>query len=149
MVESIELFERKRRTYHRGWLIGFIIFTIFWVLRFSLKWAGLQSEILDYVLGICLVLTIFLMFYFIIRMDSLRRQARGNPELNALLQDELVKYHHMKAWKYGFIAMAVCLGVFVILSIFLDFKDTNAVIFTALWAGFGGYHLSFYCMERE
>jgi hypothetical protein len=45
--------------------------------------------------------------------------------------------------------MAGCLGVFVVLSIFLDLKDTIAVLFTALWAGFGGYHLSFYRMERE
>jgi len=149
MATNIELFDRKRRACYRGWVTGFIIFTVFWVLRFSLKWAGIQSEILDWTIGICLALTIPLMFYYIVRMDSLRRLARNNPELNALLQDELVKYHEMKAWKYGFIAMAACLGVFVILSVFLDLKDTNAVVFTAFWAGFGGYHLSFYRMERE
>jgi hypothetical protein len=149
MTESIELFDRKRRAYYHGWVIGFIIFTVFWLLRFGLKWAGVQSEILDWGLGICLALTIPLMFYFLIRMDSLRRLARNNPELKALLQDELVKYHEMKAWKVGFIAMAACLGLFVVLSVFLDLKDTNAVVFTALWAGFGGYHLSFYYMERE
>jgi uncharacterized membrane protein YhaH (DUF805 family) len=149
MAENIELFDRKRRAYYRVWVIGFIIFTVLWVLRFGLKWAGIQSEILDWVLGIGLALTVLLMFYFIIRMDSLRRLARNNPEIMALLQDELVKYHEMKAWKFGFIAMAACLGVFVVLSVFLDLKDTNAVVFTALWAGFGGYHLSFYRMERE
>ena len=149
MAESIEFFDRRRRAYYRGWVIGFIIFTVFWVVRFGLRWAGIQSEILDWALGICLALTIPLMFYFIIRMDSLRRLAKNNPELKALLQDELVKYHEMKAWKTGFIAMAACLGVFVILSVFVDLKDTNAVVFTALWAGLGGYHLSFYRMERE
>jgi uncharacterized membrane protein YhaH (DUF805 family) len=149
MAENIELFDRKRRAHYRVWVIGFIIFTVLWVLRFGLKWAGIQSEILDWVLGIGLALTVLLMFYFIIRMDSLRRLARNNPEIMALLQDELVKYHEMKAWKFGFIAMAACLGVFVVLSVFLDLKDTNAVVFTALWAGFGGYHLSFYRMERE
>jgi hypothetical protein len=148
MAVDIELFDRKRRAYYRGWVIGFIIFTAFWVVRFGLKWAGVQSEILDWGLGIGLALTIPLMFYFIIRMDSLRRLARNNPELKALLQDELVKHHEMKAWKVGFIAMAACLGFFVILSAFLNLKDTNAVVFTALWAGFGGYHLSFYYMER-
>jgi hypothetical protein len=149
MALDIELFDRMRRAYHRGWVIGFVIFTVLWLLRFGLKWAGIRSEILDWGLGIGLVLTIPLMLYFIIRMDSLRRLAKNNPELKALLQDELVKYHEMKAWKYGFIAMAACLGVFVILSVFLDLKDTNAVVFTAFWAGFGGYHLSFYSMERE
>ena len=89
------------------------------------------------------------MFYFLMRMDSLRRLARNNAELRAFLQDELIKYHEMKAWKYGFISMAACLAVFVVLSVFIDLKDTNAVVFTALWVGFGGYHLSFYRMERE
>jgi uncharacterized membrane protein YhaH (DUF805 family) len=149
MAENIELFDRKRRAYYLAWLIGFIIFTVLWLIRFGLKWAGLQSEILNLVLGIGLVLTIPLMFYFIIKMDSLRRQARNNPELKSLLQDELVKYHEMRAWKFGFIAMAACLGIFVFLSVFLELKDTNAVAFTAFWAGIGGYHLSFYRMERE
>jgi heme/copper-type cytochrome/quinol oxidase subunit 4 len=149
MAESIELFDRKRRAYYRGWVIGFVLFTVFWVVRFGLKWAGIQSEILDWVLGIGFALVIPWQFYFLIKMNSLRGQAKNNPELNALLQDELVRYHELKAWKFGFIAMAACLGVFVVLSVFLDLKDTNAVVFTALWAGFGGYHLSFYSMERE
>lgn len=148
-MTHIELFEKKRRAYHRGWIVGFVFFTVLWVLRFALRWAGVQSEPLRVVVAICLALTVPLMFYFIVRMDSLRRQAKNDPELKALLQDELVKHHELKAWKYGFIAMAVCLGVFVVLTAFLDIKDTNAVIFTALWAGFGGYHLSFYRMERE
>jgi hypothetical protein len=148
-MTHIELFERKRRGFYRGWLVGFILFTVFWILRFALRWAGVQSDILYLALAIGFVLVIPLMFYFIVRMDSLRRQAKNDPELKALLQDELVKHHELKAWKYGFIAMAVCLGVFVVLTAFLDIKDTNAVIFTALWAGFGGYHLSFYRMEKE
>ncbi len=149
MTENIELFDRKRRAYYRYWLTGFIIFTVLWVFRFGLKWAGLLSDVFEYVLASGLALTIPLMLYFIIKMDSLRRHARKDPELKTLLQDELIKYHEMKAWKFGFIAMAVCLGLFVVLSVFLELKDTNAVIFTSLWAGFGGYHLSFYHMERE
>ena len=149
MTLNIELFDRRRRACYRGWVVGFIIFTVFWVVRFGLKWAGIHSEILDWGLGICLALTIPLMFYFIVRMDSLRRLAKNNPELKALLQDELVKYHELRAWKFGFIAMSACLAVFVVLSVFLDLKDTNAVVFTALWAGFGGLHLSFYRMGGE
>jgi len=149
MEGKVELFDRKRRVCYRGWVIGFVAFTALWVARFGLKWADVQSEILDWTLGICLALTIAVMSYFIIRMDSLRRRAKTDSELRALLQDELVKYHEMKAWKFGFIAMAACLALFVVLSVFLDLKDTNAVVFTALWAGLGGYHLSFYRMERE
>jgi len=148
MAESIELYDRKRRTYYRGWVIGFVLVTVFWVVRFALKWAKVQSEILDWALGIGFALVIPLLFYFLIRMNALRRQAKSNPELSALLQDELVKHYELRAWKFGFIAMAACLGVFVVLSVFLDLKDTNAVVFTALWAGFGGYHVSFYWMER-
>jgi hypothetical protein len=149
MMESVDLFDLKRRAYYRGWVIGYSIALVFWVLRFAFRWAGVQSEALDWVLGIGFALTVPLMFYFLIRMDSLRRRARNNPELTRLFQDELIKYHELKAWKFGFIAMAACLGMFVILSVFLDLKDTNAVVFTALWVGLGGYHLSFYRMERE
>ena len=146
---QIAIFEQKRRTYHRGWLMGFVLFSVLWVVRFVLRWAGVQSRAVDVGLALGFILVIPLMFYFIVRMDSLRRQAKGDPELSALLQDELILHHQLKAWKYGFIAMAVCLGVFIALSVFLDFKDTNAVLFTALWAGFGGYHLSFYRMEKD
>jgi hypothetical protein len=148
-MAHIEVFEQKRRAYHRGWLMGFILFSVFWVLRVSLRWAGVQSRAVDVALAIAFILVIPLMFYFIVKLDSLRRQAKNDAELSAILQDELIQHHQLKAWKYGFIAMAVCLGVFIVLSIFLDFKDMNSVLFTALWAGFGGYHLSFYRMERE
>ena len=143
------VFEQKRRTYHRGWLLGFILFTVLWVVRFALRWAEVQSRSIDIGLAVGFILAIPLMLYFIVKLDSLRRQAKNDPELSALLQDELILHHQLQAWKYGFIAMAACLGVFIVLSVFLDFKDTNAVLFTALWAGFGGYHLSFYRMERE
>jgi uncharacterized membrane protein len=148
-MASIDLFEQKRRAYHRGWVMGFILFTIFWVVRVSLRWAGVQSRAVDAALAIAFILVIPLMFYFIVKLDSLRRQAKNDAELSALLQDELIQHHQLQAWKYGFIAMAACIGVFIVLAVFLDFKDTNSVLFTALWAGFGGYHLSFYRMERE
>lgn len=32
-MTRIELFERKRRAHYRGWLIGFIFFTVFWAER--------------------------------------------------------------------------------------------------------------------
>ena len=148
-MTHIEIFEQKRRAYHRGWVLGFVLFTVFWVVRFSLRWAGVQSRAVDVALAIAFILVIPLMFYFIVKLDSLRRQANNDAELSALLQDELILYHQLKAWKFGFIAMAACIGVFIVLSVFLDLKDTNAVLFTALWAGFGGYHLSFYRMEKD
>ena len=82
-------------------------------------------------------------------MSALRKQAASNPELKVLLEDELVKHHEMRDWKYGFLAMTTCLGILGVLAIFIGLTDTVSVIFTALWAGIGGYHVSFSYMEKE
>jgi hypothetical protein len=149
-MASIELFDQKRRAYYRGFVFSFTLFAVIWVLRLILKWTGVVPRDLDSALLVAIALTIPFQFYFSMKLNALRSKAKNEPELNALFQDELVKFHALRAWKSGFIAMVCTLGIFAVLSIFhLDFKDLPAVLFTILWAGVGGYHLSFYRLERE
>jgi hypothetical protein len=81
MEVKIVLLDRKRGSNSRGCPAGFIAYTGFWVVRYGLKSGGIQSATLDWALGICLALTIPAMFYLIIRMDSLRGQARTDSGL--------------------------------------------------------------------
>jgi hypothetical protein len=148
-MASIELFDQKRRAYYRGFVFSFTLFAVIWVLRLILRWTEILPRDLDRALLVAVALTIPFQLYFSLKLNSQRSKAKKDPELGALLQDELIKFHALKAWQFGFIAMACTMGIFIVLSIFLDFKDLPAVLFTALWAGVGGYHLSFYRMERE
>ena len=146
---SIELFDQKRRAYYRGFVFSFILFAVFWILRMILRWTGVLPRGIDLALLFATALTIPFQFFFSMKLNALRSKAKNDPELSALLQDELIKFHALRAWQFGFIIMACTLGAFIVLSIFLDFKDLPSVLFTVLWAGVGGYHLSFYRLERE
>ncbi len=148
-MASIELFDQKRRIFYRGFVFSFTLFAVLWVLRLILRWTGVLPRDLDSALLVAIALTIPFQFYFSMKLNALRSKAKNDPELSAVLQDELIKFRAMRAWQFGFIAMACALGAFIVISIFVGFKDLPAVLFTVLWAGVGGYHLSFYRMERD
>ena len=145
---TMESFDQKRRNLYRGFVFSFTIFVALWVLRLILRQAGILPRDLDIALLVATALTIPFLFYFSMMLNVLRSKAKKDPELRALFQDELITFHALSAWKFGFIAMAGALGIFIVLATFIDFPDVPAVLFTALWAGVGGYHLSFYRMER-
>ena len=148
-MASIELFDQKRRAHYRGFVFSFTLFAALWILRLILKWGGVLPRDMDIALLAAIALTIPFQFYFSMRLNALRSKAKNDPELSAILQDELIKFHALRAWQFGFIAVACTLGIFIVVSIFLDIKDLPAVMFTALWAGIGGYHLAFYRMEKD
>ena len=147
-MERSEAFEKKYRSVYRLFIGAFMIFVAGWLARFVAKTAGTLPDWLDYGFAGILILTVPLQFYAVVRMNALKKKAATDAELNVFFTDERVKAHEKSAWKYGFIAMAVVLGVLGVISIFAELTDANGVIFTALWAGFGGYHLSFYLLER-
>lgn len=148
-MERSEAFEKKFRSVYRLYVGAFMIFTAGWLVRFVVKTVGTLPDWLDYGFAGILILTVPLQFYAVIRMNALKKMAAADAELNVFFTDERVRAHEKSAWKYGFIAMAFTLGVLGVISVFADLKDTSAVIFTAFWAGFGGYHLSFILLERR
>lgn len=149
-MANIEVFDQKRRAFYRGFVFSFTLFAVLWVLRLVLRWAGVLPRDLDSALLVAIFLTIPFQFYFSMKLNALRSKAKNDPELNVVLQDELIKFHALRAWQFGFIAMVCTLGIFIVLSIFrFDFNDLPAVLFTVLWAGVGGYHLSFYRLEKD
>jgi hypothetical protein len=148
MTDSIEDLDRKRRRYLLIYLLSFGVFFLTFTLRFILKNAGVALGASDWILGITFGLSLPFQAYGAWGLNSVRRQVKRDPEKYAALYDELVKYQEMKAWKFGFIGMAACLAVFCVASIFATIKDIPSLMFISLWAGFGGYHLSFYLMNR-
>lgn len=148
MTDSIEALDRKRRLYLFIYLLSFGVFFLTFTLRFALKNAGVSLHASDWIIGIAFGLSLPFQAYGAWGLNSVRRQVKRDPEKYAALYDELVKYQEMKAWRFGFIAMAACLAVFCVVSIFATIKDIPSLMFISLWAGFGGYHLSFYIMNR-
>lgn len=148
-MTSVTSFDQKRSAYYRGFVFSFTIFAALWVSRLILRWSGILPRDLDIALLAATALAIPFQLYFSMMLNSLRSKAKKDPDLSALLQDELITFHALRAWKFGFVAMAGALGIFIVLAILIDFPDVPSVLFTVLWAGVGGYHLSFYSMERE
>jgi len=148
-ASEIEKFDRIFRRVYKTYVFGFLAFMAAWVLRFTVMTIGTLPEWLDWGFAGVLILTLPIQFYTVVRMNTLKKRGMADAELSVLFTDERIRSHEKAAWKFGFLAMAGTLGVLGVISVFASFKDTNAVIFTALWSGFGGYHLSFFLLEKD
>lgn len=148
MTDPIEALDLKRRRFLAIYVISFGVFFVTFVARFILRNAGALSGRFDWPLGILFGLSLPLQAYGAMGLNTVRRKIKCEPEKYAALYDELVKYQELRAWKFGFIAMAVCLAVFCIVAIFHGIKDIPSPLLISLFAGFGGYYLSFYLMNR-
>jgi hypothetical protein len=148
-ASKIDEFERTYRGVYSRFVIVFLVFSAAWLVRFIVRTIGTLPEWLDIGFAVILILTLPAQFYSVVRLSALRKRGQADAELGVLFTDERIQAHGKAAWMYGFIAMASVLAVLGAISVFADLKDTNAVIFTALWAGFGAYHLSFVLMERR
>lgn len=148
-INKIDEFERTHRGVPMRFVAVFLFFSAAWLVRFVVRTIGPPPEWLDIGFAVILILTLPAQFYSVVRLSALRKRGQADAELGVLFTDERIQAHGKAAWMYGFIAMASVLAVLGVISVFADLKDTNAVIFTALRAGFGGDPLPFVLMERR
>ncbi|MBN1224147.1 MAG: hypothetical protein JXB23_12945 [Candidatus Aminicenantes bacterium] len=150
MENIIESYDYKRRKFLLGYLISFSAFLLPWIARFILREMELLPDEWNRIFLFLLFASIPFQAYFAFSLNKLRSKIKKDPDLQEALFNELVRLHETRAWRYAFIAMAGCLAmVFIINLFFIPIRDLTAVIITAILAGSGGYHLSFYFMEGD
>ena len=150
MSDLIETLDWKRRRYLLGYLVGFVLFFIIWLTRFFLRETDLLSDRLYSLLLILLWITIPVQAYFAFGLRRIKATIKKDPKLYEALHDELLRQHEIRSWRYASMAMGICLVAFFLINIFLlSIKDLTAVILTTLFAGFAGYQLSFYFLNRD
>ncbi len=148
MTNQIEIYDRKRKKYRGGSILGFIVFFIAWLVRTLIKMLELKLGTLYAGSMIVLLLAIAVMAYFVTRFLIVERKIRKDPILKEALYNELVQLNELKAWRIGFFSLIV----FIILAAYLIvaelLKDPMILVVTALLIGFGSYNITVYLLDK-
>lgn len=148
MTNQIEMFDRKRKKYRGGHILGFIVFFIAWIVRTLIKMLGLKLGTLYTGSMIVLLLAIAVMAYFAARLVIVERKIRKTPILKEALYNELVRLNELKAWRIGYFSLIVfiLLAAYAIVADLL--KDPMLLVGTALLVGFGSYSITVYLLDK-
>jgi len=148
MTNRIEMFDRMRKKYRGGHILGFIVFFIAWIVRTLIKMLELELETLYTGSMIVTLLAIAVMAYFTVRLLIVERKIRKDPILKEALYNELVMWNELKAWRIAFFSVIV----FIILAAYFIvadlLKDPMVLVVTALLVGFGSYGITVYLLDR-
>jgi len=148
MTNQIEMFDRKRKKYRGGSVLGFIVFFIAWIVRTLIKMLELKLGTLYKSSMIVTLLAIAVMAYFTARLLIVERKIRRDPVLKEALYNELVRLNELKALRIGFFSLIVfiLLAAYVILADLL--KDPMLLVAGALLVGFGSYNITVYLLDK-
>ncbi len=148
MSNPIEMYDRKRKNYRGGHILGFLVFFIAWIVRTLIKTLELNLGALYTGSMIVLLLAIAVMAYFAARLVIVERKIRKDPVLKEALYNELVRLNELKAWRIGFFSLIVfiLLASYPIIAGLL--KDPMLLVVTALLVGFGSYNIAVYLLDK-
>ena len=148
MPEQIEVFDLRRKKYRGGYVTGFAVFLIAWLVRTILKIFELEMDTLHIILLCLLLLSAFYQAYHAIRLKYLEKDIRGDPFLKEALHNELVRLNELKAWKVAFFSVIVFIVLVGILSLTIHIRDTMLIVITTLLVGFGTFNTTVYILDR-
>jgi hypothetical protein len=148
MTNQIEIFDRKRKKYRGGSILGFIVFFIAWIVRTLIKMLELNLGTLYTGSMVVLLLAIAVMAYFVARLVIVERKIRKDPILKEALYNELVQLNELKAWRIGFFSLIlfILLAAYLIVADLL--KDPMLLVGAALLVGFGSYNIAVYLLDK-
>jgi hypothetical protein len=148
MTNQIEMYDRKRKKYRGGHILGFIVFFIAWLVRTLIKMLELKLGTLYKGSMIVLLLAIAVMAYFTARFLIVEKKIRRDPILKEALYNELVRLNELKALRIGFYSLIVfiLLAAYLILAELL--KDPMLLVGAALLVGFGSYNITVYLLDK-
>jgi hypothetical protein len=148
VTTQIEIYDRKRKRYRGGGLIGSIVFFIAWMGYVILRLSCQTMDLLRTIVLVILILSVVIQAYYALRANLLERQIRKDPVIKEALDNELVQLNDLKAWRASFFSVIGFIGVAAIASIFVQINDLMLVFLTALLIGFGTHNTAVYLLDR-
>ena len=148
MTTQIEIYDRRRKHYRGGGMIGSIVFFIAWIGYVTLRLSCLTMDLLRTIVLVILILAVVFQAYYALRANLLERQIRKDPVLKDALNNELVQLNELKAWRASFFSVIGFIVVAAIASIFVQINDLMLVFLTALLIGFGTHNIAVYRLDR-
>ena len=148
MTTQIEIFDRSRKRYRSGLLIGSFVFLLAWFGYILVRVSPRPMEIFHTIVLVVLITSLVVQAYYALRTTLLERQIRRDAKLNEALNNELIELNELKAWRAAFFSVLIFIAIIGVFSFFVQIKDLMLVLLTLLLVGFGAHNLAGYLLDR-
>ena len=148
MITQIEIFDRDRKRYRGGLLVGSLIFLVAWFGYILVRVSPQPMQILHTAVMVILVVSIVVQAYFALRTTLLEKRIRHDAQLKEALNNELIQLNELKAWRAAFFTMLGFIVLTGIFSLFVQIDDLMLVLLTMLLVGFGAHNLAVYLLDK-
>ena len=148
MATQIESFDRSRKRYRSGLLIGSFVFLLAWFGYILVRVSPRPMEIFHTIVLVVLITSLVVQAYYALRTTLLERQIRRDAKLNEALNNELIELNELKAWRAAFFSVLIFIAIIGVFSFFVQIKDLMLVLLTLLLVGFGAHNLAVYLLDR-
>jgi hypothetical protein len=150
MNNKIEIYDRKRKRFRGGYILGDIVFLIAFIARSALKIGGTETGTLWTGIHVVLVIALLWLAYFSFRLVIVEREIRRDPLLNEALHNELDRLNELKSWRIAFFSLIVLnlIAAYLFHIFAMPLKDPIVLIITSLLVGFGSFDTARYVLDR-
>ena len=154
MTNIIEEADRQQRRLWTRFLLAFFLLTALLIVRhlFGTVYEehALNTRPIGIVVLVVSVATALAMFVLVAKLAILAARAKADPRLKeALIDNELVKWHLAQSWKAGFIGAVVTPFAFLLISSFHPINDLLLVALATAAIGSGAFLTSFYVRSNN
>lgn len=148
MTTQIEIFDRDRKRYRTGLLVGSLVFLLAWFGYILVRVTPQPQELLHTIVLVVLIASLVVQAYFALRTTLLERNIRKDARLKEALNNELIQFNELKAWRVAFFAVVGFIVITAAFSFFVEINDLMLVLLTLLLVGFGAHNLAIYVLDR-
>jgi hypothetical protein len=120
VTNQIEILDEKRRKYRGGYLVGFGVFFVAWIIRSVLKVAEIENDLAYTILMILLLLSALFQAYFAVKGKAIEDEIKKEPYLKEALNNELIRLYELKAWRVAFFSVVGFVFLVAIASLFVE-----------------------------
>ena len=149
MVSKIESLDRRRMKLLEWYLVSFVLFLLLTLARFFFRTEGLNSQPIGIAVLAGLIITLLVQAGTAIGSALLARKIRSDPDLEAALNNELIRSLEIQSWRAAYVGAAGATLFFAIVSFFYPVCDQVMIALTAIIAGLGAYQATFYFKYRS
>jgi hypothetical protein len=154
MTNIIEEADRQQRRLWTRFLLAFFLAMALLIVRhlFGTVYEehGLNSRPIGIVVLVASVALVITLIVLVGKLALLSLRANADPRLReALVDNELVKWHLAQSWKAGFIGAIATPFAFLLLSSLYPFNDLLLVALATVAVGSGAFLTSFYLRSNR
>ena len=144
MNTDIEFLDLQRMKFLKWYLIGFVICLTLMLTRHFFRLSGLNEQPIGKWVLIGAILSLLLQAVCVIRSALLERYIHQEPDLEAALNNELVKSLTTQSWVAAYLGTSAMTLFFAITGSFYPICDSVTISLTSIIAGAGASRAYFY-----